>query len=323
MSMILVAASVLVSCQEDPLPPVDSFRFGQVGEVRVTVVEPLLFGVGSVQQVLTWNSQGPWTLYEQIDYRGELGDDASLRNRGDDVAYAAAYAALIATVNDNENLSLFIPELDPSLNPDCGVDESTVTFRIRDDLRGEEISWSRCDHGPLGGLTPVGSGPDAEAARVILAAILARDLSLSPSWVSDFQSSLPFGTLDRGEDSGIDDLVSRAFIGEEGSSEAPAEWAGFWAAHSDGQPLPEVNWAEDMVLVAGDGVRNEAGDSLEVRRVLQVTGGGLAEPVERAPGDFCSPAFRPHTPFHIVFAPRVPPPVLFATLKVERVPCGT
>jgi len=176
--------------------------------------------------------------------------------------------------------------------------------------------------GPLGDLTPVGAGPDKDAPRVIAAAILARELALGDGWRSDFAASLPFGTLDRGEDSGIEDLHSRVFLTEEGGSEPPEDWAEFWADHSGGTPAPEVNWAEDMVVVVGDGRRQEAGDSIEIRRVLEVTNGGLVEQVERAPGDFCSPASRTHTPFHIAFAPRVPVPVIFSDLVVERVPCG-
>ena len=172
----------------------------------------------------------------------------------------------------------------------------------------------------------MGSGPDPDASRVIVAAILARDLALGKGWSSQYHGSLPFGTLDKGEASGIRDLTSLTFfLGAEiaNSTRPPSSWPEFWEAHSGGSsPAPEVDWGIDMVVVVGDGTRREAGDSLEVRRVLQVSNGGQIEPVERAPGDFCSPASRVQTPFHIVVTPRVPPPIRFSDLRVERVPCG-
>ena len=49
-----------------------SLRFGQVGEITVTVRAPLLVGeeAGELQQILTWGSTGPWVLKELISYRG-------------------------------------------------------------------------------------------------------------------------------------------------------------------------------------------------------------------------------------------------------------
>lgn len=77
-----------------------------------------------------------------------------------------------------------------------------------------------------------------------------------------------------------------------------------------------------MVLVAAVGERHEAGDSVEVRRVVPADGGTLAEAFERVPGNFCSPAERTHVPFHVVVAPLAPLPVTFPEIVVERVPCG-
>ena len=84
-----------------------------------------------------------------------------------------------------------------------------------------------------------------------------------------------------------------------------------------------VDFAEDMVVVGAVGVREEAGDSVEIRRVLTVQDGSVVTLFERAPGDFCSPAARSHIPFHIVRTPRIPFPVVFTEVEVERVPCGT
>jgi hypothetical protein len=260
------------ACDDDPIPPVESLRFGQVGEVRVTIVTPLSQGLGETQQILTWNSQGPWVIHEEISYRGTPGDDGRLSSGPSSSRYAASYAALILQVNDNEALNLFIPSLDPELDPDCGVEQSRVTFRIWDDLRKEEISWTRCGSGPLEDLEPAGAGPDADAARVIVAAMLARDLSLPSSWNSDFHGSLPFATLDRGEGSGVEDLRSAAFVGtvsEAGDTLPPPQWLSLWREHAGSEaPPPDVDWAREMVLVAGDGPRYEAGDSIEIRLLL-------------------------------------------------------
>ena len=85
---------------------------------------------------------------------------------------------------------------------------------------------------------------------------------------------------------------------------------------------PEVNWSEEMVVVAAFGVRYEAGDSIEVRRVLQTGEGSQVSLFERTPGDFCSPASRSHHPFHIVVAPRTREPIRFSEVVMERIPCG-
>jgi len=86
---------------------------------------------------------------------------------------------------------------------------------------------------------------------------------------------------------------------------------------------PEVDWTREMVIVAAVGERTEAGDSVEVRRILQTGEGTQVEIVERVPGDFCSPASRRHFPVHVVVAPRTLLDVLrFSDVATERVPCG-
>jgi hypothetical protein len=111
--------------------------------------------------------------------------------------------------------------------------------------------------------------------------------------------------------------------------EAPAvilsrtDWQSFWRSHSSAQEPPAVDFAAEMVIVGVVGPREEAGDSVEVRRILQVDLGTLTELYERVPGDFCSPAARTHVPYHIVVAPRTPLPIRFADVRVELVPCGS
>ncbi len=84
------------ACGDDNgTPPLETVRFGQLGEVEVGVVAPLLFGegVGELQQILTWGSSGAWVLREIISYRGLLGDETVIQSKGDPVAYASAYAS--------------------------------------------------------------------------------------------------------------------------------------------------------------------------------------------------------------------------------------
>ena len=83
-----------------------------------------------------------------------------------------------------------------------------------------------------------------------------------------------------------------------------------------------MDFSTDMVVVAIVGAREEAGDSLEVRRILPVDNGTQFEITELVPGDFCSPASLTHVPYHIVVAPRTPRPHRFAALQREAVPCG-
>ena len=87
--------------------------------------------------------------------------------------------------------------------------------------------------------------------------------------------------------------------------------------------MPQIDWDRQMVLVAAIGQVEEAGDSVEIRRIVQdVIGTTLVESYERVPGDFCSPASVIQTPYHIVMAPKVENVVRFAGVRTERVPCG-
>ena len=307
-------------------------RFGQAGEIRVTVETPLQGGIGWLQHVLTWQSDGAWKLFEEIGYDGRVGDEHMTRNPGLPVRFAASYATLITQLNDHEGAKLFgVPNLDPDLDPVCRAGASRVTVLVRDSGRGEQTDWKRCADGTLATLTTGGSGPDTDAARVIQAAITARNWTVGEDFQSRYSGSLPFGTLEKGTVTSTDLQGPTHFLSPDGSDAdpTPEEWAEFWAAHtgSDGRPLPEVDWATEMVLIGAVGVREEVGDSVEVRRVLQVgdadrVTGTKIEVVERVPGDFCAPARRIVRPYHIVVAPKGPN-VSFAKVQTERVPCGT
>jgi hypothetical protein len=89
--------------------------------------------------------------------------------------------------------------------------------------------------------------------------------------------------------------------------------------------LPAVDFKKDLVLIGlhPNGPRREAGDSIEIRKVLPVGEGTVVQMTLRRPGAFCSPAERIHVPYHFVVAPRVPLPITFQMpVAEEPVPCG-
>jgi hypothetical protein len=325
--LVLLLGHSVTACGDDDPTQIDTLRFGQIGEVTVSVRAPLAFGegVGELQQILTWGSTGPWVLKELISYRGLQGDETVTRSEGDPRAYASAYASLITQLNETEGVVLFIDDLPPELPEPCLPGESVVAFTIWDELRQSEITWTRCTQGSLGTLETAEAGPDLAAGRVIQAAILVRDFTQGASFTSVYVGSIPFGTLDRGEESGAQLQESMAFLSVPvGNAKTPTGWEAFWRAHV-GNPTalpPVVDWSQEMVLVAAVGIRSEAGDSVEVRRVLQAGDGSQVSLFERVPGDFCSPASRNHFPVHIVVAPRTLEPIRFSEVETERVPCG-
>lgn len=314
--LALASLAVVASCNGGAGPDIDTLRFGQLGEVRIQLLVPLRLGEGELQQILTWSSSGPWQLAERISYLGVLGDEQVRTSTGDPDLLAAAYASIITQLNETTGLKLFIEELDPLLEPQCGITRTRIILRIRDEARNQEITWNRCSSGTLSSLTPVGAGPDPQASRVAQAALLTKDATLGNRFLSEFQGSVPFGTLDRGE-------ASNATLDGPLSFSDAVGWPEFWEEHrGPGQIAPDVDFEIDQVIVAAVGLRSEAGDSVEVRRILQVDGGTITHLRERVPGDFCSPAARSQRPFHIVLAPRTELPIFFAEILVERVPCG-
>lgn len=316
--LLTLAASILgVAC--DGGGPIDpgTLRFGQVGGMQLTVVAPLALGLGEMEQVLTWTSDGHWTVREEVRYRGVVGDASMQQLEGSSDALANTYAQWITDANDNPGLQLFVEGLDPDLDPSCAVIHSRVTLQIDDAPSGQSESWTRCVPGFLQSLTPFGALPDPGAPRVANLARLARDYTVGESFESAYEGTQPFATLDKGEDT-PSGLSAPTVIHDAPSYEA------FWAIHAPGRPLPPVDFAEETVIVAARGERREAGDSLEVRAVKPAGAlGTVVTLVERVPGDFCSPAEVTHVPFHIIVTPRVPDPVSFQSpVLTELVDCG-
>lgn len=297
--------------------PVDpgELRFAQRGHVEVRLEAPLRLGEGGLTQELHWASNGAWSLTETISYRGTAGDATLWRSGTDPSPYVLAYDGLIRKLNEEPAEQLFTPDLPAELVPECRSNQTRITLTLRDDARDQAVTWIRCAEGTLNSLTPQGAGPDPAASRLALATILIRQATLGDEWASAYLGSIPFGTLDRGGDSRSTLAAPATFIDAAGFHE-------FWARHAPGRAPPSVDFTRDMVVAAVVGVRREAGDSVEVRKILQVADGTQVEVFERVPGDYCSPAARTHVPFHVVVAPRTPVPHRFADVRVERVSCG-
>lgn len=312
--MILCAAMLVVGCDDTSPTTPGTSRFGQAGVVEMTLSASLTQGSGRLEQGLVWSSTGDWTLREEIFYRGVSGDATVRELEGDRNVSAGVYAQWIAQVNEVPGLDLFDEVVDPTLEPDCPLGRSRVTLRITDDTRDESIAWTRCAPGSLATLTPTGSGPDPAAARVISATALLRDFTVGRGFESVYRGSLPFATLARGEDAPLVFAEPAVFRTEE-------DYNAYWSTLTS-EPAPPVDFETETVFLAAVGIRNEAGDSVEVRRVVPVETGTLVEIVERIPGNFCSPATRRQAPYHLVVAPGVSNPVAFTELRVERVPCG-
>jgi hypothetical protein len=314
---------VLLGAGCDDASGPEGLPFGRTGQVRIQVrsaSEPQ----GAQEQTVVWSSNGTWRLTERISYRNALGDETVRRSSGDPSALAQRYSSWIALVNAPGGPVQLLDVADPAFSPPCEALHSVVTVTIFDAQRADSISWSRCAHGSLGTISAEVNVPpnDAQAGRVIEAAKQVRNLTLATDREFTKQGhaytgSLPFRTIDRGELSNVPLVIPRLI-------EDALTWNVFWAMHDGGvHPLPPVDFANELVLVAAVGTRQEAGDSVEVRRVLQVQYGTQISMYERRPGDFCTPAQRTHTPYHIVAAPVAtsPRPIHFSLESTELVSC--
>ncbi|TVR63406.1 MAG: hypothetical protein EA422_09420 [Gemmatimonadales bacterium] len=321
-AVVVMAGTVLglTGCDGNSTAP-DDLRFGQVGQIQVRVTSPVLGGVGGLEETLVWRSDGPWVLAERLGYGDELGSETVRRpdlNPGD---LAAEYGSLVQQLTETPGLRLFGPETPQDLVPTCLPERTRIEVVIRDGPRNEEARWVRCADGTLFTATPGSAGPDPGASRVVTAAQLARSFTLGDAGRSSYFGSIPFRSVGRGGDSPARLEVPEAFLGE--GPDAPTDWLAFWERHGgSGPPPPEVDWEREMVLVATAGRRTEAGDSLQITRILPIGEGTRVEMILRVPGNFCSPAGRVGWPYHIVIAPRTPSPVTFADPQVIRVPCG-
>lgn len=320
LSGLILMLLAIVGCG-DTTTVVPTPRFAQVGEIRIDVERPSPGANGLTQATLVWRSSGRWALVERIVYRGETGDERVLNSRLNPGQLTTEYQTLNRQLNENPGLRL-IGEVDDDLIPQCTGPRSRVRVTMVDTHRDEIAQWTRCTEGDLFGLSSAAAGPDPEASRVISAAQLVRSFTLGDQSRSAFEGSIPFATIDRGEDSPARPEEPRVFLSEEGVQ--PEGWLDFWQRHAGpDEPLPSVDWTEEMILVGSPGLRIEAGYRARVRRVLPVGTATRVEMLEEIPGDFCSPAARDRYPYHIVVAPLGPRPVSFSEPQTLRVPCGS
>jgi hypothetical protein len=322
---VLLGAVGLVAC-DDATPP-DDLPFGRTGEVRVQVetTRPKQGALGrALFQNLVWRSNGTWRLTERITYKQALGDETVHRSTGEAGPLAQRYAGFIELVNRPGGPAQLVDRLDPDLTFPCDSDRSLVTITIVDAQRADSISWSRCGgDGSLATLAapelpPEATRPEVGIDRLIAAAQLARNYTIALDRGFGgyaYAGSTPFQTLARGE-------VAKAPLTVPRVIEDQSSWGAFWSQYMTGSQ-PAVDFTTDVVLVAAVGTRQEAGDSVEIRRVLPVTHGTQISMRERRPGDFCTPAPRVHTPFHVVIAPIADErrPIFFEADAPELVPC--
>lgn len=327
---VAVTVSLTITCAAlggcDTTDPGSALlRFGQSGEIQVTVETPLHLGLGWKEQAITWRSDGAWRIREELGYKGVVGEVDQRSNPGLPLLYTASYATVIQNLNDNPGVKLV--GVDHLELTECDDGKSRVTVRILDSRRGQQRVWVRCAFGTLATLQTAGSGPDVDAARVVEVAMRVRDNTVGSDFRSIYVGSLPFATIDKGTETGWqmdESLIFRSPDGE-GHSETQQAWNDFWRTHrgNNAADTPGIDWSREMALAGLVGVREEVGDSVEIRGVITVSDGTKIELVERVPGDFCAPARREVRPFHIVLAPRAPAPVFFTDLRLDPVPCGT
>lgn len=324
---LTIIYGILAGCDPVGPGPGESW-FGSDGQVRVTVEVPLQGGIGWMQQVLTWDSDGAWKLYEEIGYDSVAGNDHQVRNPGLPYLYAASYESLLQLVFDNQGTRLWEP---PDRVDDCGI-RSRVSVLIRDNPKNAEKEWARCaaNANALGNLSTVGFEPDDGAAWVIQIALRARDFTVGEDYSEyAYTGSLPFATIERGTQPGReleDTVIVFRSADDAGEGAAPDGWEQFWQDHTGGdRALPEIDWAREMVILAAIGKRETLGFSVEVRRVLQIGDadritGTKIEKVELVPGDYCAPARRIEWPYHLVRTPKGHPQPS-ASPTTERIPC--
>jgi hypothetical protein len=197
-----------------------------------------LRGIRRLDGILVWRSDGRWILAERLSFQGREGDQTLVSSRGIPGELAQEYASLITQLNETPGLRL-LGEVDPSLNPECTPPRSRVILTIADESpgRGDPVD-------PLRGRIPL--HPHSRgcrtrtpgAARVITAAQLVRFFTLGDEATSAFQGTVPFGSLDVGDDSPArPDRPPGLRVA--GWPDSRPEWKAFWdGAHAREPALP-------------------------------------------------------------------------------------
>lgn len=329
--VLLLVALAAGGCDDDVTTP--DGVFGETGTITVDVRSPI--GVdGRRDEILIWASNGPWRFTERVSYGGQGGAETNRSSRLNPGDLAREYASLIVQLNQTPGIRVLDGTVPQDVDPECGEDglpPTRVTLIIKDDLLGEEARWVRCAEGTLlpppgNTISPGTAAPDAGAARVVTAAQLTTSFTLGDGYVSTYGGTHPFAFIEQGEDSPARREASQSFVSADG--QPPPGFLSFWEDHASvGTPLPNVDWENEIVLVAAVGLREEVGEALVVRRVLPLgpASGTRVEITERVPGDFCTPLARDIYPYQIVVLPAegVHLPIQFAEPQLERIPCGS
>jgi hypothetical protein len=118
------------------------------------------------------------------------------------------------------------------------------------------------------------------------------------------QSGPPMRTLDRGDQSNVEDrkeVVARS---------AP-EWAAIWRQHSPDRPAPRVDFTKEMVVGVFLGSRTSAGYGVQIVSAAESNGSLVVKYRERAPGRGDITAQILTFPYHLVAVPLTSAPVTF------------
>jgi len=177
------------------------------------------------------------------------------------------------------------PALEVGITDECPPGDTRITFSIMDLPRNSTKTWQQCARDPLSELRTLGAGPEPEAARLVQAALTVRNATWGRDSVSAYDGSVPFGTLARGGETVATAAAPFAVLTD-------TAWSAFWLEHSGSAQPSEVDFDTEMVIVGAVGRREEAGDSVEIRQILQLVDGTLTHVVEQVPGDCCSPVAR-------------------------------
>jgi protease stability complex PrcB-like protein len=118
----------------------------------------------------------------------------------------------------------------------------------------------------------------------------------------------PVTTVAQGANSGISEaseVVVRSRV----------EWDALWKAHAGLQPIPAVDFSQELIAAVFLGTRRSGGFGAEIVGTRLETAALVIEYRERMPaaGDIVTQALT--SPFHIVRAPRFDGPVRFRKIK--------
>jgi hypothetical protein len=121
--------------------------------------------------------------------------------------------------------------------------------------------------------------------------------SLVPAVLLLAQTTLPMTTLARSATSGIDQ--ARQVV-----VKTADDWRALWKEHAPMKPLPEVDFAQSLVLAVFMGSHPTGGYTIEIRRVRAEPDGLVVEYAEGRPGPGDMTAQVITSPCHIVTVPQ-------------------